>query len=55
LFNEKSYKILVAKGDGDRARRLLYNRPDLALKMTLKGPSGNEQAYTDAFNEVFGA
>ena len=55
LFNEKSYKILVAQGHGDRARRLLYNRPDLALKMTLKGPSGNEQAYTDAFNEVFGA
>jgi spermidine/putrescine-binding protein len=55
LFNEKSYKILVAQGNGDRARRLLYNRPDLALKMTLKGPSGNEQAYTDAFNEVFGA
>lgn len=55
LFNEKSYKILVTQGNGDRARRLLYNRPDLALKMTLKGPSGNEQAYTDAFNEVFGA
>ena len=23
--------------------------------MTLKGPAGNEQAYVDAFNEVFGA
>ena len=55
LFNEKSYKILVNQGHGDRARRLLYNQPDKALKMTLKGPSGNEQAYTDAFNEVFGA
>ena len=55
LFNEKAYKILVNQGHGDRARRLLYNRPQNALKMTLKGPAGNEQAYTDAFNEVFGA
>jgi spermidine/putrescine-binding protein len=55
LFNEKSYKMLVNQGHGDRARRLLYNQPQKALEMTLKGPSGNEQAYTDAFNEVFGA
>ncbi len=55
LFNEKAYKLLVDQGHGDRARRLLYNQPDKALKMTLKGPSGNVQAYTDAFNEVFGA
>jgi spermidine/putrescine-binding protein len=54
LFNEKAYKLLVNQGHGDRARRLLYNRPDLALKMTIKGPAGNEQAYVDAFNEVFG-
>ncbi len=55
LFNERAYKILVNQGHGNRARRLLYNRPDLALKMTIKGPAGNEQAYVDAFNEVFGA
>ncbi len=55
LFNEQSYKMLVNQGHGDRARRLLYNQPQKALEMTLKGPSGNEQAYTDAFNEVFGA
>jgi spermidine/putrescine-binding protein len=55
LFNEKAYKLLVDQGHGDRAQRLLYNQPDKALKMTLKGPSGNEQAYVDAFNEVFGA
>jgi spermidine/putrescine-binding protein len=55
LFNEKSYKILVNQGHGDRARRLLYNQPEKALKMTIKGPAGNEQAYVDAFNEVFGA
>jgi spermidine/putrescine transport system substrate-binding protein len=55
LFNEKAYKMLVDQGHEDRAKRLLYNQPEKALKMTLKGPSGNEQAYTDAFNEVFGA
>ena len=54
LFNERSYKMLVNQGHGDRAQRLLYNQPEKALAMTLKGPSGNEQAYTDAFNEVFG-
>jgi len=54
LFNEKAYKMLVTQGHGDRARRLLYNRPQNALKMTLKGPAGNEQAYVDAFNEAFG-
>ncbi len=55
LFNEKAYKMLVNQGHGDRAQRLLYNQPDKALKMTLKGPSGSVQAYVDAFNEVFGA
>jgi spermidine/putrescine transport system substrate-binding protein len=55
LFNEKAWKILVNQGHGDRARRLLYNQPEKALKMTIKGPAGDEQAYVDAFNEVFGA
>ena len=55
LFNEKAYKLLVNQGHGDRAKRLLYNKPERALQMTIKGPAGNEQAYVDAFNEVFGA
>src|SRR3954447_1260470 len=54
LFNEKAYKILVDTGHGDRARRQYYNKPENALKMTIKGPAGDEQAYVDAFNEVFG-
>lgn len=54
LFNEQSYKILVNGGHGDRARRQYYNKPENALKMTIKGPAGDEQAYVDAFNEVFG-
>jgi spermidine/putrescine transport system substrate-binding protein len=55
LFNEKAYKLLVDQGDQERADRLSYNEPEQALEMTLKGPSGDVQAYTDAFNEVFGA
>jgi spermidine/putrescine-binding protein len=55
LFNEKAYKLLVNQGHGERADLLWYNQPDRALKMTLKGPSGNVQAYIDAFNQVFGA
>lgn len=55
LFNEKAWKMLVNTGHGSRARRLLYNQPEKALKMTIKGPAGDEQAYVDAFNEVFGA
>src|SRR3954464_13031614 len=54
LFNEKAWKLLVNQGHGDRAKRLLYNQPEKALKMTIKGPAGDEQAYVDAFNEVFG-
>jgi spermidine/putrescine-binding protein len=55
LFNEQAYKLLVNQGHKDRAERLLYNKPEKALEMTIKGPAGDQQAYTDAFNEVFGA
>lgn len=55
LFNEKAYKLLVDQGHQDRADRLLYSSPEKALEMTIKGPAGDQQAYTDAFNEVFGA
>ena len=55
LFNEKAYKMLVNQGYKERADLLWYNQPERALKMTLKGPSGNVQAYIDAFNQVFGA
>lgn len=55
LFNEKAWKMLVNQGHKDRAERLLYNKPEKALEMTIKGPAGDQQAYSDAFNEVFGA
>jgi spermidine/putrescine-binding protein len=55
LFNEAAYKVLVDQGHQERADRFFYNQPDKALETNLKGPSKNEQAYVDAFNEVFGA
>jgi spermidine/putrescine transport system substrate-binding protein len=54
LFNEKAYKILVNTGHKERADRFFYSDPERPLTMTLKGPSGNAQAYIDAFNEVMG-
>jgi spermidine/putrescine-binding protein len=55
LFNEKAYKLLVNTGHKERADRFLYNDPERPLTMVLKGPSSNEQAYIDAFNESLGA
>lgn len=55
LFNEQAYKLLVQQGHKERADGLFYNEPERALEMHLKGPSGNEQAVIDAFNQVFGA
>lgn len=54
LWNEKAYTILVNNGKKDLADRYLYNQPELALKMRLKGPAGNVDAYINAFNSVFG-
>ncbi|MEI7744446.1 MAG: extracellular solute-binding protein [Chloroflexota bacterium] len=55
LFNEKAYKLLVDGGHKEQADRFLYNKPELALQMTLKGPGGRVQDYIDIFNSVFGA
>lgn len=55
LWNEAAYKLLVDMGQGDRADRYLYNQPEVALQMTLKGPGGRVQDYLDTFNSVFGA
>ena len=55
LWNEKAYQVLVDMGEGDRADRYLYNKPEVALQMTLKGPGGRVTDYLDTFNSVFGA
>jgi spermidine/putrescine-binding protein len=57
-FDEKAYKLLVDQGHQELADRLLYNRPELAFdedQVALVAPPPNQSAYTDAFNEVFGA
>ena len=52
LFNREGYYILEKQGHGDRARRYLYDKPEVALTMTLKGPSQNLDATISAFNEA---
>ncbi len=54
LWNEKAYTLLVNAGKKDQADRYLYNQPEQALKMRLKGPAGNVDAYIQTFNSVFG-
>jgi spermidine/putrescine-binding protein len=55
LFNEAAYKLLKDKGQGDRADRFLYNKPETVNTMTLKGPGSSTEAAIEAFNEVFGS
>ncbi|WP_284227286.1 ABC transporter substrate-binding protein [Mycobacterium antarcticum] len=56
LFNETAAKALMADPKtADNAKRLFMNDPEKALAMTLKGPAQDQQAYTEAFNQVFGA
>lgn len=57
-FDEKAYKLLVDQGHKELADRVLYNRPELPFdeeQVALVAPPPNQTAYTDAFNEVFGA
>ncbi|MCW2691319.1 MAG: Spermidine/putrescine-binding protein [Mycobacterium sp.] len=56
LFNEAAAKILTNDPKtAENAKRLFMDNPDKALTMTLKGPAQDQQAYTEAFNRVFGA
>lgn len=52
LFNEKAYKLLDEQGHKERADRYLYNQPEVALEMTLKGPAPRLEDYINAFNEA---
>jgi spermidine/putrescine-binding protein len=57
-FSEKAYKLLVNQGHKELADRALYNRPELPFdpqQVALVAPPPNQTAYTDAYNEVFGA
>jgi spermidine/putrescine-binding protein len=56
LFNEKAAQALTSDPKtADAAKRLFMDNPEKALTMTLKGPAQDQQAYTEAFNRVFGA
>ncbi|WP_426518859.1 ABC transporter substrate-binding protein [Diaminobutyricibacter sp. McL0618] len=56
LFNQKAAQVLLNDPKwADSAKRLFMDQPEKALAMTLKGPAGDQQAYTEAFNQVFGA
>jgi spermidine/putrescine-binding protein len=55
LFNEAAYKVLVDNGHQERADRFFFNKPEMVLELTLKGPGSSTQAAIAAFNEVFGA
>ncbi len=52
LFNEKAYKLLVDQGHQERADKYLYNQPEIAATMTLKGPAPRIEEYINAFNEA---
>ncbi|MGQ9599283.1 MAG: ABC transporter substrate-binding protein [Anaerolineae bacterium] len=52
LFNERAYKLLEEKGHKERADRYLYNQPEVALRMNLKGPAPRLEEYINAFNEA---
>ena len=54
LFNERAYKLLVDAGQGARADRYLYDRPEVAMDMTLTGPGARPDAYLAAAHVVFG-
>jgi spermidine/putrescine transport system substrate-binding protein len=52
LFNKAAYDILVKQGYEERAKRYLYDKPEVALTMTLKGPAPDMDLYIKAFNEA---
>jgi spermidine/putrescine-binding protein len=54
LFNERAYRLLVDSGHGARADRYLYDRPEVALEMTLTGPGARPEAYLAAAQVIFG-
>lgn len=52
LFSREAYHELEKMGHGELARRYLFDQPEIALTMTLKGPSANMDAVIAAFNEA---
>lgn len=55
LLNREAYHWLVKNGFEERAKRYLFDQPEVALTMTLKGPAEDMDAYISAFNEALAA
>jgi spermidine/putrescine-binding protein len=56
LFSEQAYKVLVDKGEKDRADRYRWTESEAILgQTTLKGPGTSTEKSIQLFNEVFGA
>jgi spermidine/putrescine transport system substrate-binding protein len=55
LFNKAAYDLVVKQGHEERAKRYLFDKPEVVLTMTLKGPSPNMDLYINAFNEGLAA
>ncbi|MEW5959485.1 MAG: ABC transporter substrate-binding protein [Chloroflexota bacterium] len=52
LFNKAAYDLLVKEGHEERAKRYLFDKPEIAATMTLKGPAPDMDLYINAFNEA---
>jgi len=52
LLSKDAYDWLVKNGYEERAKRYLFDKPEVATQMTLKGPAKNMDAYIAAFNEA---
>jgi spermidine/putrescine-binding protein len=55
LFNKAAYDLLVKQGHEERAKRYLFDKPEVVLTMTLKGPAPSMDLYINAFNEALAA
>lgn len=52
LLSRAAYDVLVKMGHEERAKRYLFDKPEIALTMTLKGPALDMNATIAAFNEA---
>lgn len=52
LAFKSGYDIVVKQGKGDLAKAMLFDKPEFALKMIVKGAPPNLGDYIDAFNEA---
>jgi hypothetical protein len=54
-FSREAYHWLVKHGHEERAKSRLFDRPELALEIGLKGPTTNRDATIKAYYEATSA